>query len=216
MKHRSAAIVLAAVMALTMTACGSKKSDDSTVDMETYKTPTQAETTKAPVTPVSAEEGALLSIKDTTVKPGGVAEVTVHVENADLKWNMCGLHVAYPTALKPQISDAETRAMKKTVGDAAKYNMGFVSLAWFDNLPKELTDRNYGAFFLTAIMDGNNGEDGDIATFYFDVPEDAAPGTVYDIEFFYQEGDLFSNASRDPGYDQFAFDNWKGGKITVE
>lgn len=212
MKFRTAALLLAAAMAVPMVSCGDKKSS-SNMNMSEYTTPTAAPT--EPVVPV--ENGALLSIPDVTAAPGGVAEIKVHVENAEKEWSMCGLHITYPNFLKPRLIDEEKRIMDREIGAAAEFNEGFIGMAWFDNLPDELVKENKGCFFVTTVVGDNSinkGMNGDIATFYFEVPTDAKPG-VYDLDFFYQDSDMFSNAERNPGYDLYAFQNWKGGKLTI-
>ena len=215
----AAALLIAAVSA---TACGDKKSSSSgsDIDMDTYQNSESSvvdmEADFKDVQPVADSEGALLSIIDTTAKAGETAEVTVHVENAEMKWNMCGFHVTYPDVLTPKLFDPADRSMEYKKGPAVEYAKGFVSLNWEDNLPDELIADHRKAFFITSVFDGDQGMNGDIATFYFDVPADAASGTVYELNFFYWPGAVFSNAAKDPGYDKYAFEHWTGGTITVE
>ena len=47
---------------------------------------------------------------------------------------------------------------------------------------------------------GDGGGDGDIATFYFRVPDNAQSGAVYPIEVYYRDGDLFTNSAANDSY----------------
>lgn len=164
----------------------------------------------------AAESGPLLTIKDVTAKAGEMAEVTLHVENADAAWNMCGLHITYPDVLVPEIRDAENDYVNMKKGDASEYSIGSIGKEWTNNKIDYLIDNKLGSIFFTEIFDGNEGLNGDIVTFYLKVPDNAVSGTEYPIEYMYIDGDLFSNAQGDESIELYAFENWQGGKITVE
>ena len=53
-------------------------------------------------------------------------------------------------------------------------------------------------------------------SFFFQIPEDAASGTEYPIDFMYIEGDMFTNTAEDKSMEKYVFENWRGGKIIVE
>ncbi|MBQ8961417.1 MAG: hypothetical protein IJ071_09465 [Ruminococcus sp.] len=222
MKLRLTALAAALLLgAASVTACGDKKSSSSDVDMDTYKNGESSASNDVAedfkdVAPVSDQDGALLTISNTTAKAGETAEITISVSNADYKWNMCGFHVTYPNVLTPQFFERERRLLKYEPGHAIDYASGFVAMWWEENLPQELIDQNKGAFFITSIFDDDRGQDGDIVTLYFDVPADAESGTVYNFDFYYQTDAVFSNAAKDPGYDKYVFEHWTGGTVTVE
>ncbi|MDE6092997.1 MAG: hypothetical protein K2G14_07875 [Ruminococcus sp.] len=166
----------------------------------------------------TADSGPVISIDNVTAKAGETAEVTVSVKGADLNWSMCGIHLTYPDVLDCVLLDEETYSVKFEKGTASEYNTGFISLecAWQNNPPEELLRQKLGALFFTVMFNGNEGQDGDIATFYFDVPEDAESGTVYPIGFYYMETDMFRNIEGDQSFEKYAFENWQEGSITIQ
>ncbi|MDE5620190.1 MAG: hypothetical protein K2I80_06690 [Ruminococcus sp.] len=166
----------------------------------------------------TVESGPLISVNNVTAKAGETAEVTVSVKGADLNWSMCGIHLTYPDELDCVLMEEETNSVEFTKGVASEYNTGFIALEceWQNNPPEELIKKNLGALFFTVMFNGNEGQDGDIATFYFDVPEDAESGTVYPIGFYYMETDMFRNIEGDMSLEKYAFENLQTGSITVE
>lgn len=164
----------------------------------------------------AAADGPKLTVSNTTAKAGETASVTISVKDADLKWNACGLHITYPNVLQIEMFDEEARYPRNKKGDAVDYATGTVAMVWKDNLPEELVKNELLSVFFTAIFDGNNGLDGDIVTYFFDIPEDAESGTVYPIDFYFLETDMFTNAEDDVSFEKYAFTNWVGGSITVE
>ena len=166
--------------------------------------------------PDLAGDGAQVSLSNTTAKPGGIAEVTMSVKNADLQWNMCGIHIIYPEVLKPEMSNPAEREVKFKKGDALEAASGAVCMEWQDELPSVLAENKKGCIFFTSMFSGNKGMDGDIATFYFKVPENAESGAVYDLGYFYMKTDLFTNEENIPSFQKYAFTHMQGGKITVE
>ena len=53
------------------------------------------------------------------------------------------------------------------------------------------------------------------ATFNFIIPQDAEVGTVYDLNFFYMDNDMFTNAAKEEEMQKYAVQNWINGSITV-
>lgn len=215
--------IIAAVLAVSVlgafTACGdSSRSNYSSPEesVQNYEFPTEPlEVPEAE--PVSAAaDGPRLYIKDTTAAAGEIAEVTMAVENAEMKWNMCGIHVTYDNRLELQIVDEEEGRIRYKKGDASEYVTGSVGLIWREEgLPDEVKSDGKGCLFYTEVFEGDYGLDGDIVTFYFKVPDDAVSGTVYDIGFYYMDTDAFSNAEKDRATELYVFENWKGGTVTV-
>lgn len=212
------AAAVAALLASASCSNGEKSSYSSPESsVSEYELPTSAPEEPVPTEPiVAAADGPRLYIKDTTAKPGEIAAVTLAVENADLNWNMCGLHITYPNILKPEMMNVEERLVKKTSGAASEYNVGSVCMTWEDNLTEYLSSNNLGCLFFTEVFKSNLGQDGDIATFYFMIPEDAESGTEYTFDFYYQDTDMFINEEKDLSLQQYAFENWKAGTVTVE
>ncbi|MBR5682072.1 MAG: hypothetical protein IKW96_02150 [Ruminococcus sp.] len=161
------------------------------------------------------ESGPELKIADVTAKPGDIAAVTVSVKGTGDNWNNCGIHITYPEVLKCQLENEETRDVKYEPGPAIKKNAGFVAMEWQDNLDEELIRNHERSLFFTAIFWDSAGTDGDIATFYFKVPDDAKPGTVYDLGYFFMDSDMFRNVSDDISYEKYTFEHLQGGSITV-
>lgn len=204
--------------AVSMVSCSSGTSDSSTSGnpIITYVPQTQPPTA-APTDPVvAADDGPRLSIRDVEVAAGEVAKVTVVIDNAEMKWNMCGFHLTYPNVLKPEMLNDEERLVKKSMGGASEYNAGSTAMEWRDNLPDELVENNLGSLFFTEIFGEDYGLNGDVVTFYLKVPDDAASGTEYPVDFFYLDGDVFTNKANDKSMEKYVFENWKGGKIIVK
>lgn len=212
------ALAAAAVLA---SAAGCTKQNYSTSDSSSESKPAQTlpvqETeppTEAPV--VAAEDGPKLSIDDTTAVPGEYATITLSVKDANQNWSMCGLHITYPNILKPEMIDEEQRLVRFSRGEASDYSTASLCMEWTENMPEELTSNNLGSFFFTEVFTGNTGLDGDIASFKLKIPEDAEPGTVYPVGFFFLDGDMFLNAEKDKSLEKYAFENWQPGSITVK
>jgi len=162
-----------------------------------------------------AESGPVIKISDTSAKPGEIAKVTVSVTGAENKWNMCGIHITYPDVLQCQIENEEDLTAKYELGEATKRSAGFVAMDWQRNLAPELVrDKNRSVFFTTMFQD-NNGMDGDIVSFFFKIPDDAQPGTVYDLGYYYMDSDMFRNLENDMSLEKYAFEHLEGGSITV-
>lgn len=165
-----------------------------------------------------ADEGALLSVGNTTAKAGEIAEVTVSVKNVDLKWNMCGVHLIYPDVLSCVYPEDDDKILEYEKGEAIKHNFGVIAMEWKkeDSPPEELVRSNLSTMFFTVTFNANDGKDGDIITLYLKVPEDAESGTVYPVDFYYMNGDMFKNFENEPSFEKYAFGHTQAGSITVE
>ena len=159
--------------------------------------------------------GPVIKISDTTVKPGDIAAVTVSLTGGDQKWNKCGIHITYPDVLECQLSNVEELEAEYEPGPAIKKCMAFVAMDWQNNLADELIRNNNRSLFFTAIFGDKPGTDGDIATFYFKVPDDAMPGTVYDLGYFFMDSDMFRDIDDDLSFEKYAFEHLQNGSITV-
>lgn len=213
------AVLTAMAAMMSMASCSDdKKTSEGTGENSIirYDKPTEAPTAAPTEAVEAASDGPRLSIKDTTVKAGEVAEVTIAIENAETAWNMCGFHITYPEELIPEMMDAEERLVRKKMGEASEYNAGSVAMEWVDNKTEYLITNKLGSIFFTEIFDSDYGLNGDVVTFYLKVPEDAASGTEYPVDFMYIDGDVFSNVAGDKAMEKYVFENWKGGKIIVE
>ena len=216
---RITAAAAALAILVSTTACGDKNKNSGSGENSiiTYSQDVTEAPAAAPTEEIkAAEDGPRLFIKDVSAAPGEIAEVTVTIENAEAKWNMCGFHITYPNVLKPEMEDEEERTVKRELGDASKYSNGSVAMEWQENLPEELTSNNLGSVFFVEMFEKDHGLDGDVVTFFLKIPEDAKSGTEYPVNFFYLEGDLFQNVAKDKAMEKYVFENWKGGKITVK
>ena len=128
-----------------------------------------------------------------------------------------------PTAVA-RFSIAVDRRFKREGEPDAKYTAGpasseaplRVAMEWFGTKPNEMLDRDLDAIFYTAAFADDYGGDGDIATFYIQIPEDAESGDEYDVDFYYYSTDTFKGMDGDRSFEKYAFSNWEGGKITVK
>ena len=161
-------------------------------------------------------EGPVLKLNNVTAKAGETAEVTISVTNADYQWNMCGLHIVYPKELKCTFENEEKRLVEYDLGSASKHSNGSTAMYWRDNQTEYMTSNNLDSVFFTEIFSDDSGMDGDIVTFYFQIPADAKSGTVYPIDFMYVDSDTFSNAKNEANFSKYAFEHWEGGSVTVE
>lgn len=166
----------------------------------------------------SIDEGPVISIGDTTVKAGEIAEVKVYVKGADLNWSNCGIHLTYPDVLKCVYQDDDDLYLKYKKGEAAEFNTGIVAMEWKqqNNPPEELTSQGLGTMFFTVMFNDNNGQDGEIITLYLKVPDDAESGTEYPVGFYYLSTDMFRNREGDLSFEKYAFEHTQSGTITVE
>ena len=214
---------LSSVLLIMLCGCGKSKDNAenttttaSVVDSASDDFPSSDEMLADKFKGVTASSfGPKLKISDTKVKAGEIAEVTLSVSETNESWNACGLHLTFPSELKCVHKSADTQDVKFRLGDASEGSGGSIALEWEENLPEELTSKGLGSIFFTTIF-AENGFDGDIATFYFEVPQDAQPGTVYPFGFYYLTNDIFKSVDGDDAYQLFAFTNWQGGTVTVE
>ena len=233
MKHKFTAAVMAAAMAAAgLTGCMEKKQPSSSnKSTETAVTTSAAENNSTPkgefisesmeliklkyADVPDLESGPELKISDTSAKPGEIAKVTVSVTGAKDKWGMCGIHVTYPEELECQVEDEVEYNAKYEMGKAIAGNSGFVAMDWRKNLDDELASAHRQSFFFTTMFTEPHGGDGDIATFFLKVPDDAQPGTVYNIGFYYKDSDMFRDLEGDLAFEKYAFTHMTGGTITV-
>ncbi|MDE6538568.1 MAG: hypothetical protein K2K66_00110 [Ruminococcus sp.] len=230
-------LALVAVLCLGIVSCSNKPEENSysspeessevvnpTLEAEesldeVMKIPDSAEAMKNNFAGVpSVDEGPVISIGNTTVKAGEIAEVKVYVEGADFNWNNCGIHLTYPDVLKCVYEDNDDLFLKYEKGEASENHIGIVAMEWKkeNNPPEELTAQNLGTMFFTVMFNGNEGQDGEILTLYLKVPEDAESGTVYPVDFYYLGTDMFRNAENNLSFEKYAFEHTQAGTITVE
>lgn len=224
MKHRYAAALIAA--AICLTGCTGKKAGSASDGSSTTETSGTSQTAEVSdsmelmrqkyADVKDAESGPLIKISDTEASPGEIAEVTVSVSNAAGNWNMCGIHITYPDLLECQLIDEEQLLAEYSLGKAAERSSGFVAMDWRNNLDPELIAKKQRSLFFTTMFTNGNGIDGDIATFYFKVPDNASPGAVYQLGYFYMVSDMFRNPSNDASLEKYAFEHLEGGSITVK
>lgn len=216
---RKASAAAAVLMALSlMTGCADKSGGSSSVTADLNNAVINVDEMNEAFkdVPDLEGEGAHITLSNTTAKPGEMAEVTMSVSNADMQWNMCGIHIIYPDILKPEMKDHEERTVAFQKGDALEAATGIVCMEWQEGLPPVLTENKKGCLFLTAMFSGNQGGEGDMATFRFKVPDNAEPGAVYNLGYYYMNTDLFINEQNIPTYQKYAFTHMEGGTITVE
>ncbi|MDE6678263.1 MAG: hypothetical protein K2K02_04405 [Ruminococcus sp.] len=229
-------IILTAVLCLTTVSCSEKKensysSNEVSVNSSVDSVVTDNDNNHNIDLPESravmkekykdvpeVSEGAVISVSNTTAKAGEIAEVTVSLEGKDVKWNMCGMHLAYPEELKCIYPEDEEIMLEFEQGEAVKRNTGLIVMEWKkeNNPPAELVNKKLGSLFFTVTFNKDDGKDGDILTVYFKVPENAKSGTVYPIDFYYMESDIFRNLDNDPSFEKYAFEHTQAGSITVE
>lgn len=215
---RKASAAAAVIMAMSlMTGCSDKKSSqggssgytDAVINLSEMEADLKD-------VPDLEGEGAKIYLSNTKAKAGEMAEVTLSVENADMQWNMCGIHIIYPDVLKPEMLNEEERTVSYKSGEALDAATGTVCMEWQQGLPDVLTENRKGSIFITSMFSGNRGGDGDIATFRFRIPDDAQSGAVYNFGYYYMPTDLFTNEQNIPQYKKYAFTHMQGGSVTVE
>ncbi|MBE6856075.1 MAG: hypothetical protein E7500_01420 [Ruminococcus sp.] len=201
MRKKLSLIAVASVLALFATGCGAD--GNGSEESKAIKLP------KSGATPV-------LSLSNAEGSPGETVEITLSVKGADNKWCSSGVHIIYDENLVcvPSEADPETPSYKK--GPAVEEMMACIAKLWTDKLLPELEKDNKHSVFFCSAGDGDCGKDGDIATFEFVIPADAQSGKVYDIEFFYREGDMFANSASEQDFQDYAFSNWQNGSIKVK
>lgn len=194
MKKTCFAVVCATVLLLA--GCGEKAAEKSDA-----KTKSGA----APVLALSSAEG----------KAGETVDVTFSVSGADKKWSASGVHILYDENLVCVPSESDPEAPKMTLGAAVDEMTACIALIWTEDKIQELIDKKMDSVFFCSAASGDLGKDGDIATFSFTIPQNAEAGTVYNLEFFFREGDMFVNNANDEDFQEYAFSHSKNGSITV-
>lgn len=220
-KLKNRIIAMLAVMVMLMSAavgCSKKENkkalsatstaESSDVDSSAVESGLASENEKT-------ESGPVLEIENVTAKAGERVDVKVMLSGVPDGWSFCGIHFSYPDVLKPTISE-RTGNVECVRGDAVADMTDFLAVNWVDNKPPELIEENLNSIFFCTMASGDYGTDGHITTFEFEIPADAQSGTVYDLEFFFREGDMFTNMAQDTVMQDQAFANWKHGSITVE
>lgn len=195
-KFRLCAAIMATVM---LFGCGKNDATDQSSVISDTKSGAK------PVLALSSAEG----------KPGDTVEVTMSVTGADKLWCSSGIHISYDNTLTCVPSEKDPETPSYTKGAAVEEMVACVAKLWTEGLLPELEEKNKHSVFFCSVADADLGRDGDIATFRFVIPDDAQTGTVYDIEFFYREGDMFTNIASDEDVQEYAFSHWEHGSITV-
>lgn len=200
MKNKLSLIAVVSVLALFATGCGEEKgtSEES-----------KAALPKSGATPV-------LSLSNAEGMPGETVEITLSVNGADNKWCSSGIHIIYDESLVCVPSEADPEAPSYKKGPAVEEMLACIAKLWTEDLLPELEQDNKHSVFFCSAGEGDCGKDGDIATFSFVIPENAESGKVYDIEFFYREGDMFANSASEQDFQDYAFSNWENGSIKVK
>lgn len=158
----------------------------------------------------------VLSVSSVTGAPGETVEVTASLSGADKQWAMCGVHMTYDERLTCIADESDPKTPKFTRGEAVNNITGFITMLQVDEDRNQyLIDQKQNAVFFAAVDSVDNGADGDIVTYSFKIPDDAESGTVYDIGFYYREGDMFLGADKDEAMQDYAFSHWQGGTVTV-
>lgn len=220
MKLRFAA-VLAVIMAVSslMTACsGNKKDDKKSASESVVSEVSQEQSMSADETAVPASGAKpVLSIGSVQGKPGETVDVTISLSGAAEKWAMCGVHVTFDERLTCVANETDPKMPDYVKGDAVLDITGFVSMLQIgEDRNEHLIENKQGSVFFAAAGEGDFGGDGDIVTYSFVIPQDAEVGTVYELDFYYREGDMFKDAAGDAALQDYAFSHWQGGSITVQ
>lgn len=207
-------ILFAAALVLTaasVTGCSGKGSTSASESSEIKKA--TAPTGEYEGVP-DLDEGPLLTIKDTEAAAGEIAEVTVSVEFGDQSWSVCALHLSYPEKLECVKNDSGN--VKMTLGEANSGADIHLASEWQGEVPEEVEEKgNRLVFFNTSFIEDNGGS-GDIAALYFRLPDDAKSGDVYEIDFFDDGTNVFTDSECDKSIEKYAFSHCRGGKITVK
>lgn len=217
MRIKAAAIAAMLLLTASATSCssGSKNSISTSSQVNIVDYPDAEEAIKEKYANVeSSSEGPVLKISDVTVGAGETAEVTLSVSGTD-GWSMCGIHLTYPKELKCVMKHEETREADFTLGSASQAAQVSLSKIWLDNFPRELEDAGLASVFFTEIFNEDDGENGDIVTFKFQVPIDAKSGMVYPIGMYFLYTDMFQNSKKDISMEKYAFEHFQSGSITI-
>ncbi|MBE6860432.1 MAG: hypothetical protein E7499_03945 [Ruminococcus sp.] len=214
------ALILMAVNMIAGAATGCTKNDkkpvsDSNPTISAAGSDTAGDVSFASSDVQEVECKPVLEIGNVTGKAGEKVAVDVTLSGAKWNWSFCGIHFSYPDVLKPTI-DADTGNIDCVEGEAVADMSDFLAVNWFEDRIPELADNNLNSIFFCTMATDDVGNDGLVATFEFEIPADAQSGTVYDLEFFFREGDMFINREQDTAMQEYAFANWKHGSITVE
>lgn len=214
---RSAAIAASLIIASAslMSGCSGKNSGKGSSSEESSRAQLKLEYGHTADPNAVPDSGAspTFELSNSHAMPGEIAEVTVSIIGAEKLWQACGIHFAYPMELEAQMSMGDTAKFEQ--GPASEYMAAFTAAIWTDNRTEKMVAENLYSLFFAAVGAGDVGSTGEVATFYFKVPDDAQLGTVYPLTFFEIDGDKFSDSNMDPKLQAYAFSHWKDGSITV-
>lgn len=214
------ALIPAAVLLITAAFTGCSKNDSGSTVKKNKDAAVNSSQERVAEVYKDVEDissGAVLSISHTEAAPGERAEVTISVENSGDPWNICGLHFIYPDALEClSASPDNPDLVKYELGDACEDFALASSMKWIGEIPEDLEGKGMDIVFFAAGATADDGGSGDIATFYFDIPEGAEPGTEYPFDFYYCSTDQFTNVAGDKAMEKYAFTHWQGGSVTVK
>ena len=166
-----------------------------------------------------AETGPLLMLTGGSAEPGGIAELKLSVANTT-GWTFCGLHMIYPKELDCVLEDPDDPKCNDAVYDEGEAihasDIGIYSRRCADGFSKEVDSSRFNGIFFTTVCSNDTATDGTIAVFKLKIPDDAVPGTKYNVDFYFADTDAFTKADDGDGsYQAKAFENAKGTVITV-
>jgi len=219
LKYKAVTAVLLAVL-MVFTGCGKSKdqvSEKSSSDAEATTEWQEVIVTANPDAEPKSGAQPVLALSSAEGKPGETVDMTLSVSGADQKWAMCGIHITYDERLVgvPNKNDEKTPAYKK--GSAISDFDAAVAMFQIGSDRNEyLIENKLSSIFFAAVGSDNVGKDGDIVTFQLTIPEDAEPGTEYELGIYYRSEDMFMDIDRDEAIQDYAFSHYQTGKITVK
>lgn len=224
MKNKCSIIIAALLAAsVTFTSCGKSSSKDSSSEAS-ESSESSAQTSEYVEPSMNADPNAVpasgaapvLKASDAQGKPGDIVEVTVSVNGADGKWAMCGVHLTYDENMVCVASSSDETAPDTHKGGAIENIDSFIAVYQIGEDRNEyLLENKLNAVFFAAVDSKNDGRDGDIVTFKFEIPKEAEAGAEYEIGFYYRNGDMFTDADKDEAIQDYAFSHYETGTITV-
>ncbi len=213
MKLRLVALLTALAAAASLaTACNKYDKESSSSDESSKEQVMSADENAVPANGAKP----VLALEDVEGAPGEEVEVTMSISGADQKWSSCGIHITFDERLTCLATEEDTKRPVSTPGEAVYELTGISMLQVGDDRNEHLINENKSAVFFCAAGNGDFGGDGDIVTYTFKIPDDAKSGTVYELGFYYREGDMFRDINADMKLQDYAFSHWQGGSITVK
>lgn len=116
-------------------------------------------------------QAPVLSLSDSTGAPGTLVEVNLEMQNNEDGWINAGLIVSYDDELNVEVDEDES--------SEPKYEPGMASLGM---TCQKALDTEQSKLALAYASSRVNTYDGVVGTLYFQVPEDAQPGDVFDLQ----------------------------------